>query len=188
MTEAVPLHDKVAPSHWVRRWSHLLAPGTRVLDLACGRGRHMQWLQQQGHRCLGVDRDAAALHIAAAFGEVLGADLENQPWPLRDQSFGGIVVTNYLWRSLWPDLLACLQPGGVLIYETFACGNESVGKPSNPDFLLRSGELLTACSGLRVVAYEDGFCQQPDRFVQRIVAVRPEAVTAAKPSRYLLPE
>jgi hypothetical protein len=84
-----------------------------------------------------------------------------------------VVVTNYLWRTLWPDLLASLDAGGVLLYETFAAGNETVGKPSRPDFLLQPGELLNVCKDLRVVAFEEGFLAAPDRFVQRIVAVKP---------------
>jgi SAM-dependent methyltransferase len=173
-------------SDWVRRWTHLIPAGARVLDLACGRGRHMQWLQEQGLTAVGVDRDAQALSVASAFGEVVQADLENQAWPFSAQSFAGIVVTNYLWRQRWPDLLACLQPSGVLIYETFAAGNETVGKPSNPDFLLKPGELLSLCQGLRVVAYEDGFCQPPERFVQRIVAVQTETSHSLLPARYAL--
>jgi SAM-dependent methyltransferase len=101
------------------------------------------------------------------------ADLENGPWPFAGQTFAGVVVTNYLWRALLPAIVQSLAPGGVLIYETFAAGNETVGKPSRPDFLLQPGELLAACTGLRVVAYEDGFLSAPDRFVQRIAAVRP---------------
>ena len=173
-------------SAWVRRWTHLLPSSGRVLDLACGPGRHMQWLQQQGLSCLGVDRNPEPLKIAASFGEVLQADIENQAWPLKGQLFAGIVVTNYLWRPLWTDLLACLQSDGVLIYETFASGNESVGKPSNPDFLLRPGELLDVCKHLRVLAFEDGFCEQPERFVQRIVAVRAAVNDTPLPRRYLL--
>jgi len=175
-----------AASAWVRRWTHLIPKGGRVLDLACGPGRHMQWLQQQGLSCLGVDRNPESLKTAASFGEVLQADIENQAWPLKGQLFAGIVVTNYLWRPLWPDLLACLQPHGVLIYETFASGNESVGKPSNPDFLLHPGELLDVCKHLRVLAFEDGFCEQPERFVQRIVAVRAAVNDTPLPRRYLL--
>lgn len=156
----------------------------RVLDLACGHGRHMRWLQSQGLQCLGVDRDLDALQTAQAFGEVLNADLENQAWPL-DIQFDAVVVTNYLWRELWPNILASLKPGGVLIYETFAVGNETVGKPSNPLFLLRPGELLTVCQGLRVVAFEDGCLREPDRFVQRIVAVHART-DAQLPVPYLL--
>lgn len=174
------------PSDWVRRWTDLIPAGTRVLDLACGSGRHMQWLQQQGLQVLGVDRDSGALQAASGFGEVLQADLENQAWPLTGQSFGGIVVTNYLWRALWPELLASLQLQGVLIYETFALGNQSVGKPSNPDFLLRHGELLRVCGGLRIVAYEDGFSETPARFVQRIVAVNASVNDSDPPARYSL--
>jgi SAM-dependent methyltransferase len=175
-----------AASDWVRRWTHLIPTGASVLDLACGRGRHMQWLQQQGLIPVGVDRDAQALIVASAFGEVVQADLENQAWPFNTSSFAGIVVTNYLWRDRWADLLACLQPGGVLIYETFASGNETVGKPSNPDFLLKPGELLSLCKGLRVVGYEDGFCQSPDRFVQRIAAVQVLQGQSHLPERHAL--
>ncbi len=180
------VHSNLMPSDWVRRWTHLIPAGSRVLDLACGSGRHMQWLQQQGLQVIGVDRDSGALQAANAFGEVLQADLENQAWLLTGQHFGGVVVTNYLWRALWPDLLAALQPQGVLIYETFALGNQTVGKPSNSDFLLRHGELLDVCLGLRIVAYEDGFCETPDRFVQRIVAVNTSVNHSDLPARYSL--
>jgi hypothetical protein len=115
----------------------------------------------------------------------LCADLENAPWPLHGRQFGGVVVTNYLWRALWPQLLNSLAEGGVLIYETFALGNETVGKPSRPDFLLRHGELLGVCRDLHVVAFEEGFIASPDRFVQRIVAVRPPAQPNS-PVRYPL--
>ena len=164
-------HGSGAASPWVLRWAHLIAPGSTVLDLACGHGRHMRSLHSLGLSCLGLDRDAAALDVAKAFGEVLQADVENQPWPLSGQTFGAVVVTNYLWRPLFPAILGSLGPGGVLIYETFALGNETVGKPSNPLFLLQPGELLAVCAPLRVVAFEDGFLSEPARSVQRIVAV-----------------
>lgn len=179
------LHSTADASAWVMRWAHLIPQQGKVLDLACGHGRHMAWLAQQGFACLGVDRDPIALQSAQAHGEVMQADLENQAWPLADRQFQGMVVTNYLWRALWPDLLNCLAAGGVLIYETFARGNETVGKPSNPAFLLEPGELLSLCKGLRVIAYEDGFAAKPDRFVQRIVAVR-EPSPASPPHRYSL--
>jgi SAM-dependent methyltransferase len=155
----------------VRRWAPLIRPGGRVLDLACGSGRHVRWLAAQGFAVTGVDRDAAALEPLRGIAQVVEADLEGAPWPLPQQRFDALVVTNYLWRPLWPVLLASLHEGGVLIYETFADGNQQVGKPSRADFLLRHGELLQVASGLRIVAYEDGFLDPPPRFVQRIAAV-----------------
>ena len=170
------MHGTEAPSPWIQRWSHLLAPASTVLDLACGGGRHMQWLSSQGHTVLGVDRSAEALQAAQAHGQTLQADIENGPWPLTGQTFGAVVVTNYLWRPLWPQITASVAAGGLLLYETFAQGNETVGKPSRPDFLLRPGELLQVCAqaGLQVLAYEDGFLSSPERFVQRVAAVRPQ--------------
>jgi SAM-dependent methyltransferase len=172
------MHGTENPSAWVQRWTHLIAPGSSVLDVACGAGRHMQWLAAQGHHPQGVDRNADALALAQAFGPVTCADIENGPWPFAGQTFGAVIVTHYLWRPLLPTLVQSVAPGGVLIYETFAAGNESVGKPSRPDFLLQAGELLRATEGLRTVAYEDGFEPLPDRFVQRIAAVRPLASDA----------
>jgi len=168
------------PSPWVVRWARLIAPGAPVLDVACGGGRHTRWLAARGHPVTAVDRDGAALAALAAESvgggpvELVEADLENAPWPLPGRRFGAVVVTNYLWRPLMPALLASVADGGALIYETFAAGNETVGKPSRPDFLLRPGELLAACAAphWRVAAYEDGFFSAPDRFVQRIAALR----------------
>jgi SAM-dependent methyltransferase len=159
------------PSAWVARFAHLIKPGGAVLDLACGSGRHLRWLASQGHALTGVDRDAAALEPLHATAETVTADIENGPWPLPGRRFDGVVVTNYLWRPLFPQIQASLAPGGVLIYETFADGHQTVGRPSRPDFLLQRGELLRAFEGLRVVAFEDGFDLDPPRFVQRLVAV-----------------
>ena len=186
---AAPPHADLQPSPWVRRWSPLLRDGASVLDVASGHGRHMRWFAERGHAVTGVDRDPRALAAAAAWGAVVEADIEGGPWPLADRRFGAVVVTHYLWRPLLPTLLAAVEPGGVLIYETFAAGNESVGKPSRPDFLLQPGELLRACAGpdWRVVAYEDGFLAPPERFVQRIAAVRRQArAPTAAPARYPL--
>jgi len=178
------------PSPWLQRWAHLLRPGGAVLDLACGSGRHLRWLAAQGFAPTGIDRDAAALAAsadlaAAGRAELITADLENGPWPCPGRQFDGVVVTNYLWRPLWPQMLDAVAPGGVLVYETFAAGNETVGKPSRPDFLLQPGELLARCAGWRIVTYEDGFLDTPARFVQRVVAVRPGA-DAAMPARHAL--
>jgi SAM-dependent methyltransferase len=144
----------------------------------------MRWFAGRGHPVTGVDRDAAALAQCEAVGETLLADIESGPWPLAGRQFAAVVVTNYLWRPLFAQIVEAVAPGGVLLHETFAQGNETVGKPSRADFLLAPGELLRAYAGLRVVAYEDGFLPEPDRFVQRIAAVREPA--GAGPARYLL--
>jgi SAM-dependent methyltransferase len=185
------MHEQPNPSPWLQRWAHLLPAGGRALDVACGRGRHLRWLAGRGHRVTGIDRDAAALAasadlVASAGATLIEADIENQPWPCAGQTFDAVVVANYLWRPLWPALLASLAPGGVLVYETFAAGNETVGKPSRPDFLLQPGELLARCDGLRVVAFEDGFLADPPRFVQRVVAVRPALPADRPPPRHPL--
>lgn len=178
-------HGPEAASHWVRRWSHLVAPGATVLDVACGSGRHLRWFAQRGCRVTGVDRDAAALAALAGTGELVNADIEAGPWPFAGRRFDAVLVTNYLWRARLHDIVASVGAGGVLIYETFGMGNETVGKPSNPAFLLRPGELLQAAAGLRVIAYEDGYETQPPRFVQRIVAIRDDAAPGA-PRRHPL--
>jgi SAM-dependent methyltransferase len=165
------------PSSWVRRWAHLVTAGGRVLDVACGSGRHTRWLAGRGFRVTCIDRDAAAIAPLAAIARTVVADIEGEPWPLRGENFDGLVVTNYLW-PLWPALRASLADGGALIYETFALGNEVLGRPSNPDFLLRPGELLEACAGLHVVAFEDGTLSDPPRRVQRIVARRGDGAAA----------
>jgi len=179
------LHGQELTSNWVARWSHLLPAGCSVLDVACGHGRHMRHFVGLGHPVTGVDRNPDAIEAVSHVGEAICADIENGPWPLQGRSFGGVVVTNYLWRPLWPRILESLAPNGVLIYETFSNGNETVGKPSRPDFLLQQGELLNVCKTLRVVAFQEVFTTQPDRFVQRIVAVR-ETQSEQTPVRYPL--
>ena len=146
----------------------------------------MRWLAAQGHAVLGADRSPEALALAQAFGTTLQADIEAGPWPLAGRQFDAVVVTNYLWRALWPQILAAVAPGGVLIYETFAQGHETVGRPARADFLLAPGELLQVATqgGLRVVAYEDGFLASPERFVQRLAAVRTTGATP--PARWPL--
>jgi SAM-dependent methyltransferase len=167
------MHGTEAVSPWVQRWSHLVPAGGTVLDVACGFGRHMRWFAQRGHPVIGVDRSEEAVNSLTGVGETVVADIENGAWPFPHRTFESVVVTHYLWRPLLPTIVQSLAPGGVLIYETFAAGNETVGKPSRPDFLLQPGELITACKGLRIVGYEDGFLDEPGRFIQRIAAVRP---------------
>jgi SAM-dependent methyltransferase len=176
------------PSAWVQRWSHLVPQAASVLDVACGSGRHVRWFAGRGCRVTGVDRDAAALEPLGGLAEVLVADIENGPWPFSGRQFDAVIVTNYLWRPLLPTLIASVAEGGVLIYETFAEGNQTVGKPSNPDFLLQAGELWQASQDLGVVAYENGFLDTPPRFVQRIAAVKPQLHTDAPVRHSLAPK
>lgn len=184
-------HGTGTASDWIRRWSHLVPARGLVLDIACGHGRHVRWFAARGHAVIGVDKAADALQSLDDLrtgGQVrtVQADIESGPWPLMDpgapQCFDAVIVTNYLWRPLLPTIVNSLAPGGVLLYETFAHGNAELGKPSRPDFLLQPGELLRVCAGLRIVAFEDGFCAQPPRFVQRIAAVRIDAAPASGPA------
>lgn len=176
------MHGTEAPSDWVQHWSHLVPAGGTVLDVACGHGRHMRWFAGRKHTVTGVDRSAEALADLAGLGRVVEADIENGPWPFSGERFDAVVVTNYLWRALLPTIVTSVAEGGVLIYETFAVGNELHGKPSRPDFLLQPGELLRACADLHIVAYENGFCEVPARCVQRIAAVRKRQSDEAQPA------
>ena len=164
-------HDTSPPSPWLCRYAHLLRPGGTVLDVACGSGRHVRWLAGQGFAVTGIDRDAAATEPLRDLAEIVVADLETAPWPLPGRRFDAVVVTNYLWRPLWPALRAALADGGVLVCETFAHGQHLIGRPSRPDFLLQPGELLQVFAGAHVVAFEDGLEADPLRRVQRLVAV-----------------
>jgi SAM-dependent methyltransferase len=160
------------PSAWVARWAPLIRPGGAVLDVACGSGRHARLLARLGFEVHAVDRDTALFADPPAGVALRQADLEAGPWPYGAQRFDGIVVTNYLHRPLFGVLLDALERGGVLVYETFAQGNERFGKPSNPAFLLAPGELLEQVRGrLRVLAYEDLTVSEPKAAaVQRICA------------------
>jgi len=168
-----PEHGSGDPSPWVMRFAARIPKGP-VLDLACGGGRHLRWLRDQGHSLVGVDRDLSAVGDLRGTGaELIAADLEAGPWPLGARRFAGVIVTNYLWRPLLPRIVAAVAAGGVLIYETFAVGNERFGKPSNPDFLLKPGELLEAVRGtLAVIAYEHLEVAEPrPAVIQRIAAM-----------------
>lgn len=166
-----------APSPWIARFAPLIQIPGPVLDLACGRGRHARFLAELGLAVEAVDRDREALAALAAVAGVTPRcfDLEADEWPYVGRHFAGIVVTNYLYRPRLAQLLDALAPGGVLLYETFMVGNERYGRPSNPDFLLHSQELLELArnAGLRVVAYEEGEQRHPGPAVmQRICALR----------------
>ena len=171
----VPSHGAGPPSEWVRRFAHLIPKGGRVIDVACGLGRHTRFLRDCGLEVVAIDRDAAAIETLRGLDrvETVVADIESGPWPYAEASFDAVVVTNYLWRPLMPQLITALRGDGVLIYETFALGNERFGKPSNPDFLLRRNELLEwTAPQLQLVAFEQGFVSQPKpASVQRICAV-----------------
>jgi SAM-dependent methyltransferase len=170
-------HRLDTPSAWIVRFAPLIRQRGTVLDLACGFGRHSRYLAALGLEVTAVDRDPEAIASLQAMPNVIAAvgDLESGAWPYPDRRFNGIVVTNYLWRPLLPNILGALDPGGVLLYETFAIGNEKFGKPSNPDFLLRPGELLEAVRNrLAVIAFEDLCVEVPKRaMVQRICGLGP---------------
>ena len=172
-------HDLILnPSPWVRRFTPLISKGGLVLDLACGSGRHAKLISGLGHKVLAVDQDITAvgsLQDPLIISKRL--NLEGEEWPFIDEEFCAIVVTNYLYRPHLDQLPKMLQMGGVLIYETFAVGNGDFGKPSNPNFLLNTGELLAfaARHELKVLAYEDIYVDEPKpAMVQRLCAVKGE--------------
>ena len=172
------IHAQIAePSPWVVQFLPLLHKRSRVLDLACGSGRHTRLLLEEGHSVTAVDRDVSGLVDLSSNDRLwlVQADLEDGPWPLGNRVFDAVVVTNYLWRALFLDIMSSVTPEGLLIYETFAEGNERFGKPTNPNHLLRKGELLTVVDGrLDVVEYEHTEVQVPKPAVmQRICARRP---------------
>lgn len=167
----------IPPSPWVAAHFGLMAEGGRVLDLACGSGRHARLLAGLGFEVAAVDRNFEAILKLSDVPGIIATqlDLEGEAWPLAGRTFDGIVVTNYLWRPRLPDVLALLAPGGVLIYETFMLGNEVYGKPSSPAFLLRPGELreVVEAAGLREIAFEEGYTASPKPAMrQAICAIR----------------
>lgn len=174
------------PSPWVVRFAPLIAPGARVLDLACGAGRNARWLARQGCRVEAVDRDAAALQGLQGVAGVRTrqADLEGGPWPFGGQCFDAVVVTHYLFRPRLQALLEAVAEDGLLIYETFMVGNERFGKPSRADFLLQPGELLQRLGeGWNVLAFEQGEVAQPrPAVIQRLCALKGPASALRLPS------
>jgi SAM-dependent methyltransferase len=159
------------------RWASLVPTDGEVLDVAAGTGRHALLFARAGHFVTAVDRNTAPLRelaLAHPRMTVVEADLEGAPWPFAGRTFAAVVVANYLWRPLLPQLVGSVAPGGVLLYETFAVGHERFGRPRNPDFLLRPGELLDAVRGeLEVREYAHGEAGEPPNAVrQRLCAVR----------------
>jgi SAM-dependent methyltransferase len=169
-------HGAEAPSPWVLRFAARVPPGSRVLDVACGRGRHARLFAGQGCLVDAVDIDAEAGATLAGVPGVsfLQADIEGGPWPYGGRQFDAIVVTHYLHRPLFARLAEALAPGGLLIYETFVVGHERFGRPTNPAFLLRPRELLDAFGPLlAVLAFEEGVVSLPrPARVSRLCAVR----------------
>ena len=166
-----------SPSAWIVEHTGLIPKGGAVLDLACGAGRHTRLLLERGHPVTAVDRDVSALTDLAGHENltVRAVDLEDgSAWPFPDPRFAAIVVANYLHRPLFPAIVATLAPGGILLYETFARGNERFGRPRDPDHLLVEGELLRFVAGhLHIVAYQHGEVSAPrSAIVQRICAAR----------------
>ena len=173
---SAPARDHtLSPSPWIRRFAHLVQSGARVLDIAAGQGRHARLFASRGARVLAVDRDAKALASLAddARIEARVVDLETGQWPFGAETFDAVVVTNYLHRPLFRHLLSAIRDNGVLLYETFALGNERFGHPARPDFLLRPGELLDlAHPHLTVIAFEQGRIDEGrEAVVQRMAAV-----------------
>jgi SAM-dependent methyltransferase len=154
------------PSEWVRRWADLVTRGP-VLDVACGSGRHAVYFEQRGLPVVAVDREPQRIPAV----QFVQADIENGPWPFAGRRFAAILVTNYLHRPLFPVLADSLEDDGVLIYETFMTGNERFGRPSNPAFLLKPGELLAAFAALTPIAFEQGYVERPKpAMLQRLCA------------------
>ena len=181
------MHAERDASPWVLRFAPLLQTGAAVLDVACGAGRHTRLFLDRGHPVTALDVDVSGLEDLRGHPELelIQADLESgAPWPLPGRRFGAVIVTNYLWRPLWPRLLDAVGEGGVLLYETFARGNEAYGRPSNPAFLLAPGELLEAVRGrLQVVGYEHGYVERPRPAIkQRVCAVRTDLPATLYPA------
>jgi SAM-dependent methyltransferase len=168
-------HGALQPSAWMKRFAHLVPRGARLLDLACGTGRHARYFAASGCRVVAVDRDPVALATMAGVAgiETRTIDLETGHWPLAGERFNAVVVANYLHRPLLAPLLATLSDDGVLLYETFARGNEAFGRPASPDFLLERDELLRLVGDrLVVIAFEQGRIASDGRaaVVQRLAA------------------
>ncbi|MCR9222087.1 MAG: class I SAM-dependent methyltransferase [Alphaproteobacteria bacterium] len=174
-----PHRSRSDPSPWIHRWADQAPPEGGVLDLACGGGRNGRLFLARGRRTVFLDRDVRGVEdlVGAPDAEVVEADLESGgPFPLAGRTFAAIVVVNYLWRPILPDILAAAAPGGLLLYETFMAGNEAFGRPSNPDFLLRPGELRAAVgAAFEALGFEEGRIDEPGPAVKQRIAARRRA-------------
>lgn len=170
------------PDPWVQKYAALIPQGP-VLDLACGKGRHGRYFLELGYSVTFIDKNISGVADLLPQGyssynkvniRLIKHDMENNsPWPFHPNQFSGIVVTNYLYRPLLPQLITTLKPDGILIYKTFATGNEQFGKPKNPEFLLRENELRTAFNKqFREIAFFQGREMNPDRITQAICVQR----------------
>ncbi|MEP3247093.1 MAG: class I SAM-dependent methyltransferase [Sneathiella sp.] len=161
------------PSRWISKNCTFFQPEARILDVACGAGRHSDFLGKQGFSITAVDRDIdAVMDNAPPNTEIVQADLEGERWPFEEAAFGGIVVVNYLWRPLFADLKRTMKTGGILLYDTFAVGNEKYGRPRSPDFLLKPSELKEIFSDFEILAWEEGYYEDPSPAVRQSIAVR----------------
>lgn len=171
-----PADPNIAPSDWVTRHAHLVKPGGHVLDVAAGHGRHSRYFLERGCCVTAVDIDTTGLKDLRRSHTVtiVEQDMEAGYWPFAPGAFDAVIVTNYLHRPHFPNLASCLNDAGVLIFETFGAGNEVLGRPRNPDFLLQPGELLSAFSELlQIVAYQHGIELEPRPAVrQRLCAIQ----------------
>ncbi|WP_135074783.1 class I SAM-dependent methyltransferase [Terasakiella sp. SH-1] len=171
------------PSLWIKRFSSLVESGGKVLDVACGGGRHGRLFLQQGHSVVFIDKNIEKLHDLAQHerADIREMDLEDgKIWPFESRAYDAIIVTNYLYRPHLNAMVGSLKEGGILLYETFAVGNEQFGRPRSPDFLLQAGELLELVQGrLQVVAYEHGI--DGEKVVQRLCAVHSAAPEMLNP-------
>tara|TARA_B100001142_G_scaffold298109_1_gene321031 strand:+ start:625 stop:1176 length:552 start_codon:yes stop_codon:yes gene_type:complete len=169
-------HGNPIVSDWVKKYTVLIPSNTLVLDLACGSGRNTRFLLDRGYSVVALDKDTSQL-----------ADISNKQnlrkykfdleagikFPFHRQEFSGVIVTNYLYRPLFENLINSLSDGGVLIYQTFMVGNEAYGRPRNPKFLLKRNELSDVFDKkLDVIAFEQGYTESPKpAVIQSICAV-----------------
>lgn len=168
------------PSAWLIENADLLPRGGRVLDVACGRGRHALLLASAGFDVHAIDRDPDKIAFLRSTAERLSlrleasvVDLETDPPPdLASSEFDAVMVFNYLHRALMPALRNAVRPGGRIFYETFTAAQAERGHPRNPDFLLANGELATLLKPLTILRMREGEFDQ--RFMASAVAERPQ--------------